>query len=79
MKIPIRLLRFCLISTALFICLPAQAAGRYSCNDPIPYCKYMESCAQARFYYEQCGVRRLDGDNDGVPCEVVCRRKKKRR
>ena len=37
------------------------------------YCNQMSSCAEARFYMEQCGGGRLDGDRDGVPCERVCR------
>jgi endonuclease YncB( thermonuclease family) len=36
-------------------------------------CGAMTSCAEARFYLEQCGVTRLDGDHDGVPCEKLCR------
>lgn len=36
-------------------------------------CKQMESCAEARFYLEQCGLSRLDNDKDGVPCESLCR------
>jgi endonuclease YncB( thermonuclease family) len=36
------------------------------------YCREMRSCAEARFYLEQCGLTRLDGDGDGVPCESVC-------
>jgi len=38
------------------------------------YCREMTSCAEARFYLQQCGVTRLDGDGDGVPCETLCRR-----
>lgn len=30
-------------------------------------------CEEARFYLTQCGLSRLDGDKDGVPCEAVCR------
>jgi len=37
------------------------------------YCRHMSSCAEARFYMEQCGLIRLDGDRDGVPCERICR------
>jgi len=37
------------------------------------YCREMESCAEARFYLEECGLTRLDGDEDGVPCESLCR------
>jgi hypothetical protein len=37
------------------------------------YCKQMSSCAEAKFYLEQCGLTRLDGNGDGVPCEALCR------
>ncbi|MFZ7158319.1 cold-shock protein [Avibacterium gallinarum] len=57
-----------LILTALCFSLPALSAGKYSCDDSIPYCKQMRSCKQARFYLNQCGAGRLDSDNDGVPC-----------
>jgi endonuclease YncB( thermonuclease family) len=36
------------------------------------YCREMTSCAEARFHLEQCGLTRLDGDHDGVPCETLC-------
>ena len=36
-------------------------------------CGQMASCAEARFYLNQCGLSRLDGDNDGTPCESLCR------
>jgi hypothetical protein len=32
----------------------------------------MTSCAEARFYLEQCNIARLDGDGDGVACEDLC-------
>jgi len=37
------------------------------------YCREMISCAEARFHLEQCGLTRLDGDSDGVPCEAICK------
>ncbi len=37
------------------------------------YCREMESCEEARFYLQRCGIHRLDGDDDGVPCESLCR------
>lgn len=37
------------------------------------YCKEMTSCAEAKFYLNSCGLKRLDGDKDGVPCEALCR------
>lgn len=59
-----------LILTALCFSLPALSAGKYSCDDPIPYCKQMKFCEQAKFYLNQCGVGRLDRDNDGVLVRV---------
>ena len=36
-------------------------------------CGQMSSCEEATFYLMQCGVKRLDGDGDGVPCASLCR------
>ena len=36
------------------------------------YCKEMSSCEEARYYLENCGLTRLDGDGDGIPCEALC-------
>jgi endonuclease YncB( thermonuclease family) len=35
-------------------------------------CSEMSSCEEARFYFERCGVKSLDGDGDGTPCERLC-------
>ena len=37
------------------------------------YCKQMASCAEAKFYLQQCGLNRLDRDGDGIPCESICK------
>ena len=37
------------------------------------FCREMTDCAEARFYLTKCGLTRLDGDSDGVPCESLCR------
>ena len=37
------------------------------------YCREMSSCEEAKLYLTQCGVRSLDGNHDGVPCETLCR------
>lgn len=50
---------------------PAASSG-FSCGAK-QYCREMTSCAEARFYLNQCGLARLDGDRDGVPCETLCR------
>lgn len=36
------------------------------------YCKEMTSCEEAMFYLKECGLTRLDGDGDGIPCEALC-------
>lgn len=36
------------------------------------YCKEMTSCAEAKAFLSQCGLRGMDGDQDGVPCEKLC-------
>lgn len=35
-------------------------------------CGQMNSCDEAYHYLNDCGVSRLDGDGDGVPCESIC-------
>lgn len=51
---------------------PRAASIEFSCGTKRT-CGEMTGCAEARFYLEQCGLRRLDGDRDGVPCEKLCR------
>ncbi len=36
------------------------------------HCSEMSSCEEARFYLARCGVKALDGDGDGTPCENLC-------
>ena len=38
-------------------------------------CSEMASCDEARFYLTRCGVKSLDGNHDGQPCESLCRGK----
>lgn len=40
----------------------------YSCQGK-QYCSQMTSCKEARFYLKYCPNVKIDGDNDGVPCE----------
>jgi hypothetical protein len=46
----------------------AKVDGRYTCGGKI-YCSEMTSCAEAKFYLQNCPGTKMDGDNDGVPCE----------
>lgn len=43
----------------------AQCGAKWKCGQ-------MDSCAEANHYLNDCGVSRLDGDGDGVPCESIC-------
>jgi hypothetical protein len=45
--------------------------GPWRCGEKT-YCREMTSCAEAMFHFQACGLRRLDGDRDGVPCETLC-------
>lgn len=48
-----------------------KRAKGFSC-DGKSTCGQMNSCAEARFYLNSCGVRKLDKDDDGIPCESIC-------
>lgn len=37
------------------------------------YCKHMNSCSEAKFHLYECGLKRLDRDKDGIPCESLCK------
>jgi len=50
--------------------LPSVAPADPSCAKK--RCSEMVSCEEARDYMIRCGVRELDGDSDGVPCERLC-------
>lgn len=52
---------------------PSANSEAFSCGTK-RYCREMASCAEARFHLVTCGVRTLDGDSDGLPCEKLCRR-----
>jgi endonuclease YncB( thermonuclease family) len=35
-------------------------------------CSQMKTCEEAKLYLLACGVKTLDGNGDGVPCESLC-------
>jgi len=49
-----------------------QSSSSFTCGGT-RYCSQMTSCAEAKSYLHHCGLSRLDGDHDGVPCERLCR------
>ena len=46
----------------------AASRSTFAC-DGRAYCSQMKSCEEAKYFLEHCSNVKLDGDNDGVPCE----------
>jgi endonuclease YncB( thermonuclease family) len=61
------------VTPAKVIHHPAKATAP-GCGDKTQ-CPEMSSCDEARYYLTQCGVRTLDQDGDGTPCEQLCAKK----
>jgi hypothetical protein len=40
----------------------------FKCDGRI-YCSQMTSCAEATYFLKNCPGTKMDGDNDGIPCE----------
>jgi len=47
---------------------PAAATSQFSC-DGRTHCSQMRSCAEAKYFIQHCPDTKMDGNNDGVPCE----------
>lgn len=47
----------------------AQATERFRC-DGRTHCSQMRSCAEATYFIRHCPGTKMDGNNDGVPCET---------
>ena len=47
---------------------PSPSAANFSC-DGRKYCSQMTSCAEATYFLKNCPGVKMDGNNDGVPCE----------
>lgn len=43
-------------------------ATNFSC-DGRQYCSQMNSRPEAEYFLENCPNTKMDGDNDGIPCE----------
>jgi Excalibur calcium-binding domain len=44
------------------------ASSQFSC-DGRTHCSAMTSCAEATYFIQHCPNTKMDGNNDGVPCE----------
>lgn len=47
---------------------PAAVSSSFRC-DGRKYCSQMSSCAEAKYFLSNCPGVKMDGDNDGMPCE----------
>lgn len=47
---------------------PSTNSSRFSC-DGRQHCSQMKSCAEAKYFIRHCPNTKMDGDNDGIPCE----------
>jgi len=49
-----------------------KTSSNFSCNCS-KACTQISSCEEAYFQLNNCGCNKRDGDNDGVPCEELCK------
>ena len=47
----------------------ADGARAYRC-DGRTHCSQMTSCAEANYFLKNCPGVKMDGNNDGIPCEM---------
>ncbi|WP_416376596.1 excalibur calcium-binding domain-containing protein [Marinobacter sp. LV10R520-4] len=45
-----------------------MSSQQFSC-DGRTYCSQMTSCSEATYFLRSCPNTKMDGNNDGVPCE----------
>jgi endonuclease YncB( thermonuclease family) len=50
----------------------SKVSDGFSCGRK-QYCHEMASCEEAKFYLYACGLERLDRDQNGIPCENLCK------
>jgi hypothetical protein len=48
--------------------LNSQSSTNYRCDGRI-YCSQMTSCEEATWFLRNCPGTKMDGNNDGIPCE----------
>jgi len=53
---------------ALAVERPAGGDSGYRC-DGRAFCSQMHSCEEATWFLKDCPDMKMDGDNDGIPCE----------
>ena len=56
------------VSRAASVRSPRSDRSAYAC-DGRTHCSQMTSCAEATWFLQHCPGTKMDGNNDGVPCE----------
>ena len=57
------------IETDAFAEFPEPMSTESFTCDGRTHCSEMSSCAEATYFIRTCPNTKMDGDNDGVPCE----------
>lgn len=57
-------------STSVSVVKPVltSSASSFTC-DGRKHCSQMTSCAEATYFVQHCPNTKMDGNNDGIPCE----------
>ena len=55
--------------TSTVVIAKKPVAAPFKC-DGRKYCSQMTSCAEAKTFLQNCPGMKMDGDNDGIPCET---------
>lgn len=55
-------------SSGLTIVEPVKSTHQFQCQGKV-YCSEMTSYEEAAYYLQNCPGTKMDGDNDGIPCE----------
>ncbi|MGZ8136758.1 MAG: excalibur calcium-binding domain-containing protein [Methylococcaceae bacterium] len=56
------------ITTNKRITINEETITHYKC-DGRTHCSQMTSCEEASFFLQNCPGTKMDGNNDGIPCE----------
>jgi endonuclease YncB( thermonuclease family) len=59
-------------NSSLGLISESSRAAAFQCGSK-RVCRQMNSCEEALYHLQTCGVTSMDGDGDGVPCEKICR------
>ncbi len=63
-----------LLIMIISLSVAAEKKKQFECGEK-KTCKQITSCKEAMFYLNECGLKKLDRNNDGIPCEKICGKK----